>query len=276
MVDEVAASRGDRLDRGGCNSATLPSPPNCTSICPPGRSAANRRREEALVVEDPVEGGVGEDRVDRLVELELGEVGDDQLDAARRSPRSSRACSIIDGDASTPITRPSGSAVEHVPGHPAAAAARVEDGFVSGEVEAVEHLEAPRAPACRRCGDRSPRPSRSCATARRSRVDRPQARGLGDALERDGLGGDPPATIPGAGSRATRRTAPRICASSRVDDLVGRPRLALHVLRPLVVADRRPRPRWRARRARPGCRGRRAPRRPRASSGRSPPRRSGA
>ena len=61
--------------------------------------AGAQRRVESLkqpvVVEHPVEGGVGEDRVDRLVQLELGEVGEQRLvprAATRRAPcRSSTA-----------------------------------------------------------------------------------------------------------------------------------------------------------------------------------------
>ena len=88
------------------------------------------------MVEDPVEGCVREDRVDRLGELEVEEVGDAQLDAS--SPSALRAFAIIDGEASTPITRPGRQALEQQRGDAAAAAPGVEDRLVAAELEPVQ------------------------------------------------------------------------------------------------------------------------------------------
>ena len=85
----------------------FPSPPHCATSRPPGRSARAQAREESLVVGYPVEGRRREDRVDRLLELQLEQVGHAQLHAPGRA--SSRAASIIDGDSSTAITLPRGS-----------------------------------------------------------------------------------------------------------------------------------------------------------------------
>ena len=120
--------------------------------------------EEALVVGHPVEDGVGEDGVDRLVELELGEVG---LRTRRpRSPSASRARSTIDGEASTATTWP--------PRQPLAAASAVTrpvpqpaSSTVSSprSSQAVEHLGRPTRAAGPRRGRRWRRPSRGRVTA---------------------------------------------------------------------------------------------------------------
>ena len=48
---------------------------------PAGAKVRAQAREERVVVGDPVEGGGGEDRVDRPLEGQLGEVGDPGVDA---------------------------------------------------------------------------------------------------------------------------------------------------------------------------------------------------
>ena len=62
-----------------------------------GLSAAAHAAEERVVIEDPVEDGAREDDVDRLVQLELGQVGDE---APRRcGRRASRTFSTIEARA---------------------------------------------------------------------------------------------------------------------------------------------------------------------------------
>jgi hypothetical protein len=53
----------------------LPAPPHCAAIAPPGRQAP----EEQIVIEHPVEDSAGEDGVDLLLQLQLGQVGDQRL-----------------------------------------------------------------------------------------------------------------------------------------------------------------------------------------------------
>jgi hypothetical protein len=57
-----------------------------------------KRREQRVVIVDPVEGGVREDRVDRLGQIELDQV---LAGTVARSPSAAAACSAIDGATST-------------------------------------------------------------------------------------------------------------------------------------------------------------------------------
>ena len=216
-----------------------PRPPHWASITPPGRSAANRRCEQPLVVEDPVEGRVREDRVDRLVELELEQVRDPTARPGRRTRRgAARACSIIDSEPSTPITRPSGRRSSSRRGHPPAAAAGVEHGLAAGELEASERPRAPTPPAGRRPGRRSRRPTRPAQVRRRSRVHGPQlARPRRPARSPTAMRGSAPVDAAALGGVEHPLDAPRASAAAAARSLLGRPGLALDVLRPLVVAD---------------------------------------
>ena len=115
---------------------------------PPAR--AQRRveaREEALVVGDPVEDGGREDGVDRLVELQLGEVGDQIVGAVAEALARllDHRLGAVDGDHAA-LGRRSSS----MRGHPAGAAAGVEHRLVAAQLEPVEHLRRPTRPAGRR------------------------------------------------------------------------------------------------------------------------------
>ena len=83
--------------------------------------------------------------------------------SSTRSPNSarfSRACSIIDGEPSTPITLPSGRRSQISARDAAAAAAGVEHGLVTAEVEPGEHLPPPLLLRRRDPVVGAPRPSR--------------------------------------------------------------------------------------------------------------------
>ena len=73
------------------HSATLPSPPHWASNAPPGAQRREQPVEEPLVIEDPVEGRVGEHGFDRPLELQVEEVGDAGARPGRRTRRGSRA-----------------------------------------------------------------------------------------------------------------------------------------------------------------------------------------
>ena len=141
-------------------------------------------REEPLVVEDPVEGRVREDRVDRRGERR-GRAGR-RRSSSTRSPKPvsrSRAVSIIEGEPSTPITLPLGEALREQAGDPARAAAGVEHGLVDLPAPAARAPRGPTPPAGRR-GGRRPRASqstgftalRSSARARVGACRRPRTR----------------------------------------------------------------------------------------------------
>jgi hypothetical protein len=90
---------GDRVQRGD-----VPPPAALRDETPAVAERAPQRREERVVVGDPVERRRREDGVDPLgSEVERGEVA---TRSSARSPRRSRAASIIDAEASTPMTRP--------------------------------------------------------------------------------------------------------------------------------------------------------------------------
>jgi hypothetical protein len=84
--------------------------------------------EECVVVEHPVEDGAGEDDVDRLLESQLGQVGDQRLvlGAQHRAHLLDHRGRAVDGD-----DRALGQPLDQPRGHPAAAAAGVEDALVA-------------------------------------------------------------------------------------------------------------------------------------------------
>ena len=112
----------------------------CATSRPPGTSG-QQPGEQPVVVGDPVEGGGREDRVDGPVELELEQVGDEDLDGVAEP---ARASSTIAGEPSTATTSPRGSRSHQRRGHPPGAAARVEHPLVAAQVEPVEHVAAHR------------------------------------------------------------------------------------------------------------------------------------
>ena len=131
--------------------AMLPAPPHCATSRPPGRQDGGEVREQRVVVGDPVEGRGRQDRVDRPVDRQrAAEVGDDVLDpvAERREP----VARGLD-HRRRPVERDDATARQALGeqlGHPAAAAAGIEDALVAVERQAVED---DRAPARHRVGD---------------------------------------------------------------------------------------------------------------------------
>jgi hypothetical protein len=107
-----------------------------------GPKRREQPREQAGVVEDPVEGCVREDRVDGLFQLELQEVAHEQLDPGVIADRRPRVLDHrgrpIDPDHSAP-----GQALEQLPGHAAAAAPCVEHELVAAEVETGDDAPGP-------------------------------------------------------------------------------------------------------------------------------------
>ena len=87
-------SRAASPNPADLTAATLPAPPHCATSRPPGFSARAGGRT-GVVVADPVERRGRDDRVDRLVELELEQVGLAHVDAgsaaAAAPPRPSPA-----------------------------------------------------------------------------------------------------------------------------------------------------------------------------------------
>ena len=119
-----------------CTAATLPSPPHCTLSRPPGRSAAASAREQRVVVGHPVEGRVGEHRVDLLavVQAQRGEVGPPHVDRLPRELLARAGDHVgrgVDGD-DPPARQP----LEQHAGDPARAAAGVEHRLVAGSARA--------------------------------------------------------------------------------------------------------------------------------------------
>ena len=194
--------------------------------------------------------------------------------SSTRSPNSarfSRACSIIDGDAVDADHPALGQPLADQPRHPAAAAAGVEHRLVAVRARAGRAPPSPTPPAARRPGGRCARPSRPAA---RSRIHRPQLRGLGDRLDPDRLGRRAPVDARSrSAASSTLPTASCICAPQALEHLLVRPRLALDVREPTRSSSPRPRPRWPAGRGRPGSYGRRGSGRPPAWSARWRPRR---
>jgi hypothetical protein len=96
--------------------------------------------EQAGVVGDPVEHRVREHRVHRPVELELGEVctQDDRAVAERRPGVLDHRRGRIHRDQAS-----GGQALEEQPGHPARAAAGVENGFVAPQRQPLQQLPGP-------------------------------------------------------------------------------------------------------------------------------------
>ena len=128
-----------------------------------GRSAARSRAKSDRGRGSSGRRG-GEDSVDRLVELQLGQVGDQRT---RRSVAGAPAPSRSSPrEPSTAITRPRGSRSISIAGDAARAAAGVEHGLVAAQRRAGR---APRRPAQLGVGDarrRSPRPSRGVGVHR--------------------------------------------------------------------------------------------------------------
>ena len=145
---------------------------------PPGRSAARKRREQPLVVEDPVKGRVREDGVDGLGERELEQVGLDQLDAVAEGGE--RLAGVRRSSRATRRRRhPSaGQALEQVARDAARAAAGVERRSRRRAARAGRGPPGPTPPGGRRPGRRS--------AASQSVVGRVahSARGVGPANER--------------------------------------------------------------------------------------------
>ena len=73
------------------HSATLPSPPHCASMRPPGRRAANRRWNSRSWSRIQWKMAFEKMRVDGLVEIELEQVGHEELDAVAERRRAARA-----------------------------------------------------------------------------------------------------------------------------------------------------------------------------------------
>ncbi len=90
--------------------------------------------EQPLMVGDPVERRRREDRVHRLVELELDQVRGERRDAALAGLGHHRLAAV-DGD-----HRPIGNALDDECRDPAGAAAGVEDPLVALEIEAVDDI----------------------------------------------------------------------------------------------------------------------------------------
>ena len=154
----------------------LPLPPHWATSRPPGLSAACEPLEQALVVADPVEDGVREDGVDRLVELELGEaLAQRTRRAARRGPRGrarpSRAPSRPPRRARAAAAR---AAARSRGPTPQPASSTVSS---PSQRQPVEHRPRPSPPAASRRGRSWPRPSRARSCQRRG--DRPAALALG-------------------------------------------------------------------------------------------------
>ena len=107
---------------------------------PAGPQRPVQAAEERVVVEHPVEDGAGEDDVDRLLELELGQVGDQSLvpGPQHRAHLLDHRGRAVDGDDAA-----RGQALDQHRGDPAAAAARVEDALLAAELEAVEDRPRP-------------------------------------------------------------------------------------------------------------------------------------
>ena len=184
QVGREALVAVDALDR------VRPTPRRCRSrrTAPrAGRRSAQRgeqAREQPLVIEDPVEGGVGEDRVDRLGQLELEQVRDDQLDpVAEPLPRElgDHRRRGVDADhppAGNPleerrVTRPLPQPASSTVSSPSARAGRAPP--------------APSPPAVRRPGRRSPRPSRGVTRSPRRSQRRGHRAAIGAARCLEGV-----------------------------------------------------------------------------------------
>jgi hypothetical protein len=103
---------------------------------PTGSEGGVEAREEGVVVGDPVEDCIRERRVDRLIELELDQVGADHLGplAERRPGALDHRRRGVDRHYAA-----SWKPLEQHAGDPSAAAAGVEHGLVASQVEAIEH-----------------------------------------------------------------------------------------------------------------------------------------
>ena len=126
---------------------------------PAGPQRVEHAREQGVVVGHPVEDGVGEDGVDRLVEHELGQVGLEH-GGARRVERLAR----LRDHRRRRVHRhhvPVRQALEQHLGHPAGAAAGVQHGLVALQRQPRPAPAPPTAPAGRRRARRCARPSRA-------------------------------------------------------------------------------------------------------------------
>ncbi len=119
----------------------LPSPPHCATSLPPSRSAARRRSEQTVVIGDPVEGRRREDRVERLLELELEQVAHVQLGpvAETSSRRFDHRGRLVHTDHAT-----ARKALEQRLRHTARSAAGVEHRLIAVKLESLEHLQTER------------------------------------------------------------------------------------------------------------------------------------
>jgi len=127
------ADRRDRVDGGGhvAGAAALGDEP------PAGLQRRVQPREQAVVVGDPVERRGREDRVDGAVELELGEIGGEDLRAAAEpfTGLLDHRLRAVDGD-----DLAARQALDERRGHAAGPAAGVEHALVAAQVEPVQHV----------------------------------------------------------------------------------------------------------------------------------------
>ena len=146
-----------------------PRPPHCTLIRAAGAQRRRERRKQRLVVGDPVEGRVGEHRVDLLAvcrrsvrEVGLAHVGGASRELGPRAGDHVRR--RVDGD-----DAPAREAVEQQPRDAARAAAGVEDRLVAAQLEAVDDRLGHRDLRAPRPGGRRRRSSRGSAGSQRGR-----------------------------------------------------------------------------------------------------------
>ena len=140
-----ATTRGRPWKRSSC--------PRRRTAPPAGRPARAPRqpREQGVVVGDPVEHGAREDRVDRLVQLEL-RAGRPANTVGALGPSAARACSTIEGAASTAITCPRGSALEQQRVTRPVPQPGVEHALVAAQLQPLEHRLPTRHAASTRGG----------------------------------------------------------------------------------------------------------------------------
>ena len=100
-----AARRADLVGQPRGSASTLPSPPHWATSRPPGRSAAYRRANSASW--SAIQWKTAFEKTASTGSSSSSSVRSAWSTVAR-SPSASRACSTIDGAASTAITRPSG------------------------------------------------------------------------------------------------------------------------------------------------------------------------
>ena len=153
---------GGRRDvtRDAQGAGDVPGAPALRDEPPAGREGREQPREQALVVEDPVEGRRRDDQVHRRLHLQLEQVapthphpGGQVGELARRlGDHLRRAVHRLDAAARHPLGDDSG--------HPAGAAARVEHALVARSPGCAPPPAVPRRPAAPRRADRCRRPTR--------------------------------------------------------------------------------------------------------------------